>query len=107
MTLPRDMASHPTLLHVPCPGTWLAEAIHELAAQYRLSTGIAALKVQYSGTKGFYLLVPSQHIGGGVAAGAAGAGAGAGGEGGGGDSDAVAHGRRQLGRAGPVPQLPK
>ena len=41
-----------------------AEAIHELAAQYRLSTGIAGLKVQYSTAKGFFLLVPSQHTAG-------------------------------------------
>ncbi|KAF6261419.1 muts domain V-domain-containing protein [Scenedesmus sp. NREL 46B-D3] len=40
--------------------TRLTEAIHELAAQYRASTGIAGLKVQYSSTKGFYLVVPEQ-----------------------------------------------
>jgi hypothetical protein len=61
------------------------------------SLAFAGLKVQYSSTKGFYLLVPSQHISGNTAGAAAG----------GGDSDAVAAGRRQLGRGGAVPQLPK
>lgn len=63
------------------------------------SLAFAGLKVQYSSTKGFYLLVPNQHISGSTAGAAAAAG--------GGDSEAVAAGRRQLGRGGAVPQLPK
>uniref|UniRef100_A0A383WQ55 DNA mismatch repair proteins mutS family domain-containing protein n=1 Tax=Tetradesmus obliquus TaxID=3088 RepID=A0A383WQ55_TETOB len=43
--------------------TRLTEAIHELAAKYRASTGIAALKVQYSSSKGFFLVVPEQQQG--------------------------------------------
>lgn len=79
-----------------------AESIHGLAAQYRLKTGIAGLKVQYSSTKGFYLLVPNQHV-----TGAAGE-AGAGGEGAKeGSADRGATSKQQLGRSGTVPQLPK
>jgi hypothetical protein len=58
-----------------CALLYHADAIHELAAQYRTSTGIPGLKVQYSSSKGFYLMVPSQHI----ASTAAGAGITAGG----------------------------
>jgi DNA mismatch repair ATPase MutS len=38
--------------------TRLTESIHDLAAKYCSSTGIAALKMQYSAAKGFFIVVP-------------------------------------------------
>jgi hypothetical protein len=78
--------------YVCCAAT---EAIHELAAQYRQTTGIVGLKVQYSSSKGFYLLAPNQHAAGPAAAS---------------EKDGVATcsgSRRPPGRTGAVPQLPK